>query len=168
MMETWSDETFVLDDKWILNREEEGDNSPMSQFAELNAAVLGIIHNEKRFPTKEEIAQLKFVLEPLIEDLLDIKLSETDWNDQYMTTWEGISPTFTFTDDSDVGMFSSSTDTVFVVNGETTSSDNVKVHLNGLSAVDFESLPPSALISTKGCNKHNTSEKFLNEIKNYE
>lgn len=173
MEQWWNNETFMPDNKWILNKkEEEGDNSPVSQFAELNAAVLEIIHNEKRFPTKEEISQLKFVLEPLIENLwgdLDIKLSGTsDWNDEYVTTWDGASgasPAVTFTDDPDIGIFSSSCDTVTFVSGGATTGI---FHLNGLSAVDFDPLPPSALLSTKGCNKYNTTEKFLNEIKNYE
>ena len=70
----------------------------------------------------------------------------------------------TFTDDPDTGMFTSSDSTISFVND----GEDFKVHLNGLTAVDFEPLPPSALLSTKGCNKHNTSEKFLNEIQNYE
>jgi len=160
---TQLNECFMPDNKWILNKKE-GDNSPMSEFAELNAAVLEIIHNEKRFPTKEEMAELKFVSEPLIENLWsDFKFDLSRMN----TTFTDASPTFTFTNDSDTGIYSSSTDTVTVSTGAT-SSDFV-VHFNGTTAVDFaEPLPKSALLSTKGCNNYNTSEKFLNEIKNYE
>ena len=65
-MATWHiepyqlNEPFIPDNKWILNRkDEEGDNSPMSEFAELNVAVLEIIHNEKRFPTKNEMLKIR-------------------------------------------------------------------------------------------------------------
>ncbi len=170
MEQWWNNETFMPDNKWVLNKEE-GDNSPMSEFAELNAAVLEIIHNEKRFPSKGEMLRIKCDQQ---ESTLVRKLAgEICWEidneiikDLGGTSDWSASPVFTFSDDSDTGMFTSSDDTISIVNGG--ASNDFKVHLNGLTAVDFEPLPPSALLSTKGCNKHNTSEKFLNEIQNYE
>ncbi len=169
MDQWWNNETFMPDNKWVLNREE-GNNGPMSEFAELNAAVLEIIHNEKRFPSKGEMLKIKHDQR---ENALVSKLAgEICWEidneiikDLGGTSDWSASPVFTFVDDPDTGMYSSSCDTVSIISGGT---DDFKVHLNGISALDFEPLPPSALVSTKGCNKHNTSEKFLNEIKNYE
>ena len=138
---TRKNEAFIPDSKWVLNRKEE-DNSPMSAFAEFNAAVLGIIHTEKRFPTKDELEQINpDGFKSTVENL---------WGD--LTTWDG----------------ASSCDTINIV-AEGTTTCNFTVHLNGVTTADFkEPLPQSALLSTKGCNKYNTSEKFLNEIKNYE
>lgn len=161
---TQLNEAFMPDTKWILNREDEGDNNPpISEFAEFNAAVLGIIHNEKRFPTKDELAELSFMMNPLRQGLSNL-LGTLDWADSYQTIWADTKPIFTpFINDKDTGISSSSCDTINFVIGGTTDFT-----VNGLSDVDLKPLPESALLSTKGCNKYNTGKKFLNEIKNYE
>ncbi len=170
---TQLNEAFMPDSKWIVNREEQdsSDNNPMSEFAEFNAAVLGIIHYEKRFPTKNELATIKCNQR---ENALVSKLAEE-------ISWEidkeiinGL--TGTFTDDKDTGISASSCDTITIIAGGAASDDftvnhdgtDFTVHLNGLSDVDIQPLPQSALLSTKGCNNYNTSKKFLSEIKNYE
>lgn len=158
------DDQFEIDPKWLPGHEAECD------FAKMNSEVLTIIHEEKRFPTKEELVKIRnetmppqlFSWQELNETRETILSSAKTWNDLFCNEfpleeepkqkcWGYISAPY----------------------GETVEYPNRMKYeqnfkepecpWNGITYEDFiKSDPPkTALASTAGLNKHNLNHRLI-------
>lgn len=157
------DEPVTIDSKWLPGHEDE------SIFAKFNSEVLTLIHEEKRFPTKEELA--KFSEETLAPefkfDFASFSLFDTVernyesvgnlWGDLAAVTGPGENITFDLS-----GTSPAAGNTTVTTYGE-------PVPWNGITWTDFvesaelenTSYRASALSSTKGVTKQNLEHRLI-------
>lgn len=132
------DEPFEIDTKWLVGHETESD------FAKFNSEVLTIIHEEKRFPNKDELIKIRNDTVPPMMFTWDEITKETApkcWGyiDNVNVSQEVLYEPIGF-DEWDITRF------------------------NGMSWEDFvkaDDVPKSALASTSGINKHTLNHRLI-------
>jgi hypothetical protein len=140
---------FEINSKWLPGHETE------CNFAKLNSEVLTIIHEEKRFPTREELRKIRDENVPPVtfsfQDLADMVVPLT-WDEiealdnKKQACWGYIdSPSISYEPKYEAKF------------------TEPECPWNGISYDDFiKSDPPtSALASTKGVNKHNLNHRLI-------
>lgn len=127
---------FEINPKWLVGHETECD------FAKLNSEVLTIIHEEKRFPTRDELIEIRNKALPAVtftwDDLMKI--------DVVPECWGYVSNPLVEHNPKYEAKFT-----------------EPECPWNGITYEDFiKSDPPtSALASTKGVNKHNLNHRLI-------
>lgn len=142
------EEEFEIDPKWLVSHEAECD------FAKLNSEVLTIIHEEKRFPTRDELVKIRNETLPAVtftwDDLMKIDVPDC---------WGYVELSHDSTN------FAISNEPKY--NVEFTEPE---CPWNGITYEDFishaqktnqDDQPKSALASTSGLNKHTLNHRLI-------
>ena len=166
-MATWHGEILEIDPKWLTGHETECD------FAKLNSEVLTLIHEKKRFPTKNEFAEMQKAQPSTWADIINMdEPVENLWGvlpgvygvgiaQDDVFTWDNASST-TFTVEGLDGTSPAAGNTTITTYGETVSWD-------GISWEDYakdENLKNtgyqvSALASIKGITSKNLNHHLI-------
>ena len=137
---------FEINPKWLPGHETECD------FAKLNSEVLTIIHEEKRFPTREELRKIrdetvppvKFSFQDLADTVVPLTWDEIEALDGKQSCWGYVD-----------------------INYEPSLYFNEPMEpecpWNGITYEDFikNDPPKTALASTRGITKHNLNHRLI-------